>query len=297
MKTKLIFTTLSIIFSLIIITGCSSVKFYDYSSETGKELGFLYYPPKPYILIEKGDKNISTKLISLPDLAHPHRVKHSIGFGTAEMGFEIENGMIKSFNSKSDSKSPETITALTGFGTAKAALIAAEAAMATATKELTPTRSEDDEKIKYDVDNIIKSKDILSSNVLEPLEKAPSKNLFDREISILKAQIGELENITVITYPSKEPLKLIEELEKYRKLSGNINNELKSVNAALSIYSSNPSIFKDDYNYALQAKPHLEEAIELLAGFSSRSTSVTGLYEIDFIRGTGNLMLRKVSYE
>ena len=65
-----------------------------------KNTGFLYYPPKPYLLVEEKDNSLATKIISLPDLSRPHRVKQDNGWGSAELSFVIENGMIKSFNSK-----------------------------------------------------------------------------------------------------------------------------------------------------------------------------------------------------
>lgn len=282
--------------SLFFIGGCSSVKFYDSSINITEDSGFLYYPPKPYLLIEQGEKSVSTKLISLPDLSRPHRIKHKNGFGTAEMGFEIDNGMIKTFNSKSDSKGPETITALTGIGTSKAALITAEALMATATKELQPStdKSIPIDQIKYDV--VIITDAIATLNkVIATLASAPSPGLYDRELSILTQQVSALGEISSITYDTQKPDDLISKLEEYRKLSEKFVDELSGVKAALEIYSSNPKIYPRDFNYALNAKTSLEEPIKKLKRFSSRSSSLVGLYEIEFI--SGKITLRKVTME
>ena len=297
MKNKLLLTIVTMAYSLIFLSGCSSVNFYDTSVSSSDKSGFLYYPPKPYILIEQGEKSITTRLISIPDLSRPHRVKHSEGFGTAEMGFEIDNGMIKTFNSKSDSKGPEAITALAGIGTAKAALITAEAAMATATKELqqsTDKMGHQSEENKYDVVIVIDAIKKITDNVIDALSKA-SPGIFDREISILNAQITKLCKITSIKYHIDNPDKFISELEEYRKLSGKVSNELVGVNSALAIYADNPKIYPSAFKFALDAKKKLAEVIKKLRGFSSRSSSVIGLYEIEFING--NLKLRKVSFE
>ena len=41
------------------INGCSSVDFYEEQEDgTEKESGFLYYPPKPYLLVEEKDDAI-----------------------------------------------------------------------------------------------------------------------------------------------------------------------------------------------------------------------------------------------
>ncbi|MDH5573564.1 MAG: hypothetical protein OEY89_17500 [Gammaproteobacteria bacterium] len=283
---------------LMLLAGCSSVKFYDSLVSDSDESGFLYYPPKPYVLIEQGEKTVTTKLISIPDLSRPHRVKHSVGFGAVEMGFEIENGMIKSFNSKSDSKGPEAITALAGIGTAKAALITAEAEMATATKELQPSADKMGllaTENKYDVVIIIDITKELKANVIDVLSSAPTARIFSRELSILNSQATNLGQLSSIKYNTTKPDELISKLEEYRKSSVKVINELSGVNSTLEIYSSNPKVYPNDFSYAMNAKQNLADLIKKLKGFSSRSSSIVGLYEIEFI--DGSLKLKKVTFE
>lgn len=283
------------IIGFVLLTGCSSVQFYDLSSSDKEDSGFLYYPPKPYLLIEQGEKSITTKLVSIPDLSHPHRVKYKAGFGTAEMGFEIENGMIKTFNSKSDSKGPETITALTGIGTAKAALITAEAAMATAQKELQPSSDKGMlSRQTYDVIVAIDASKSINDEVINELSGSTS-NTFEREIVILKQQVTHLGKISSINYDISKPDELISKLEEYRKASVGIANELSGIEATLVIYSDNPKVYPNDFKYALNAKKKLSEVISKLTGFSSRASSIVGLYEIEFIEG--HLTLRKVTMQ
>ena len=127
--------------AMTLVTGCSEVNFYDTSVSSSDRSGVLHYPPKPYILIEQGEKAISTRLISIPDLSRPHRVKQSQGFGTSELGIDVDNRIITRFNSRNDSKASEGLAALTGLGSAKASIMTAEAAKATAANELKPSMS------------------------------------------------------------------------------------------------------------------------------------------------------------
>lgn len=55
------------------------------------------------------------KLIYLPDYSHPFAISASAGMGTAQMNPVLQDGwMLTSVNSTSDSKVPETLTALAG---------------------------------------------------------------------------------------------------------------------------------------------------------------------------------------
>ncbi|TDN87057.1 hypothetical protein DET49_11411 [Salegentibacter sp. 24] len=106
-------------------TGCSSVQYTNPSGE--KTAGILTYPPKPYILVERGytetegDSETSVKgeikvsLISLPDTEKPLYLKQKSGLGSTELNLTLENGMIKTYGSKADTKIPETITSVAGL--------------------------------------------------------------------------------------------------------------------------------------------------------------------------------------
>jgi hypothetical protein len=101
---------------LALVCGCATVHFVD--APGGKsDKGFLYFPPKPYLLVQNGDHGTVASLIALPDVSHPMYVKYEPGWGTMDFSFQTEGGMIKQFGEKTDSKGPETLTALTGgFG-------------------------------------------------------------------------------------------------------------------------------------------------------------------------------------
>lgn len=297
MKTKLYPAAAAI--AIPLVTGCSGVNFFDTNDSTTEPSGFLYYPPKPYILIEQGEKAITTRLISIPDLSRPHRVKQRAGFGTSELGFDVENGMIVKFNSKNDSKASEGLTALAGLGTAKAAILTAEAAKATAAQELQPSVSAAalvSGNQRYDVVILVEAIAAIRDEVVGELGKAANNGArYQTEIETLNKQVDELASMGTIEYPVNNPDKLIAGIEEYRKRTVKVINELSSVKTVLNIYAENPKLYPDDFKFALDARDKLTEVITSLRGFSSRSSSIVGLYEIQFI--DGKLQLRKVSLE
>jgi len=107
------------------ITSCASVEYKDDNNDDVK--GIKTYSSKPYLLVErnysqtkKGEENatkgeIKTTLISLPDIENPIYLKEKSGLGSSELSFTLENGMIKTYGSKADSKIPETITSVAGL--------------------------------------------------------------------------------------------------------------------------------------------------------------------------------------
>lgn len=115
----------------LLITGCAKVKFL----EGGEEKGFLYYPAKPYLVVENTAEGATARLVSVPDYAQPSRVKYRAGWGSVQFGFDTSHGMLTKFNATSDSQGDETIGAiagLAGFVTGAAALDTAAAALITA---------------------------------------------------------------------------------------------------------------------------------------------------------------------
>jgi hypothetical protein len=285
---------LTLIAAIIIRFGYSSVKFY----EGKKEVGFLYYPPKPYLLIEEGEKGFVTKLISLPDLEHPYRVKHHAGFGTAEMGFDIQNGMITKFNSKNDSKVPETLTSISGLVTAKAALVTANATREKANSEISKTTDligdimllED----QFVVDAIKESMVLLYERVAGVLSGAPSQDLFANPLSRLNLQIEILLRFATIKYPDGELEILIAKLEDYKKKTEEVVSQLKSISGVLKTIGDDSKTFPKDFMFAIEANEGLTAAIKKLKNFYNHAETVTGLYEIEYVNG--ELSLRKVIF-
>lgn len=99
------------VFLTVILCGCAHLEFTDG--------GLTYYDPKPYLFVSTTKDCVSTATI----LMIPYQkkmVKFISGYGTADLSIGLSNGMITSAGQKTDTKIPETITALTGMATAAA---------------------------------------------------------------------------------------------------------------------------------------------------------------------------------
>lgn len=262
---------------VMILNGCASIDFYEVDKNgTMTERGFLYYPPKPYLLIETKDDNLTTKIISLPNLSKPHRVKQNNGWGTAELGFEIENGMIKSFNSKTDSKAPETITALASLGTAKAAIDTAQAAIITAeltadktVKMMSSSGETEIFPINYKVKVFEDSYNSIKNSVIPHLE-ADNKT-FKIEIETLNKVLKIISNNTTIEYKPLNPDALLASVEEKRKVAKKIVTKLKNVSAALNLYAENKVEKPTLALPAKNANTTLTQVIKEISAFSLRS--------------------------
>ena len=92
------------------MAGCAGVDF-----NARKDSGLIYYPPKPYIFLSTGSDCTSViTLKTLPDTSNPKEVALKSGFGAAKLNLTLTDGMITTVGQETDTKIPETITALTG---------------------------------------------------------------------------------------------------------------------------------------------------------------------------------------
>jgi hypothetical protein len=94
--------------------GCAHTSFYTDPDMT-KKTGFLFYTPRPYLLVARtgdSDKPVEVSVVYLPDMEHPQfAVPHS-GWGSSEMSITITNGVASMFGGNTDARGPETISAL-----------------------------------------------------------------------------------------------------------------------------------------------------------------------------------------
>ena len=121
---------LILILSSASLTNCASIEYINEDGSTSR--GIKTYPTKPYLLVEKSaivkekgsesviEKQIKVTLVSLPDLENPVYIKEKSGLGNTELNITLENGIITTYGSKSDSKIPETITSVAGLLTSVA---------------------------------------------------------------------------------------------------------------------------------------------------------------------------------
>lgn len=291
-KHLLLILTISITLNL---TACSSIDFYEVNKDgTENEVGFLYYPPKPYLLVEQADKNITTKIISLPDTSRPHRVKQKGGWGTSDLSFTIKDGMIETFNAKTDSKGPEALTSIAGLGAAQAALVTAQATETLAeftassgTEKLTKSG------IKVPLNHFITSyqKSVpLITKAMDILSEEPS--IFKHQISSLKASLNTIKANVKVGYRKLKPAVFLKTVEERRTLAKAVTVDLNNVSASLSVYADNAAKAPNLVLPAKRTNTKLDKAVTLLSAFSLRSSSVTGLYEINYING--RLQLNKI---
>ncbi len=111
MKTIVILFSL---FSLWLFSSCAGVKIYS-DPELSKPSAIRFHYPKPFLLVEKnananGGKKAS--IVYLPDMSEAFYAKTKSGFGQSDLKMVFENGSLASYGISTDTKIPETITAL-----------------------------------------------------------------------------------------------------------------------------------------------------------------------------------------
>lgn len=102
---------------LLVSGGCAGVKIY---SDAAMQIrtGLKFYYARPYLLVERNankDGTTKTSIQYLPDLAEPHYAKTISGLGSNDLKITYENGSISTFGVLTDTKIPESVTALTGL--------------------------------------------------------------------------------------------------------------------------------------------------------------------------------------
>lgn len=117
--------TMTLLCSACLISGCAEVQVKHVDDKDTSD-GVHFCQPRPYLLVsnqpQKNDKGdvqsnaFSSQIIWLPDYSRCYVVKIKPGWGTVDGSVKLQNGwMLDTLGSKMDSKSTETITALTGL--------------------------------------------------------------------------------------------------------------------------------------------------------------------------------------
>ena len=107
------------------LQGCGRLEVYtDPAMPHGKETGFKFYTPKPYLLVGRvaADKPVEISVKYLPDLNRPLYAKARPGWlGSTALSMTFsETGTLTTFNQTTDTKANEMVTALGGFLTSVA---------------------------------------------------------------------------------------------------------------------------------------------------------------------------------
>jgi len=128
--TKWIITLLC---SAYLISGCAEVLVKHVNGKDDTSDGVHFCQPRPYLLLSNQQKkdasgdvrsnDFANQIIWLPDYTQCYVVKIKPGWGTVDGSVKLQNGwMLDTLGSKMDSKTTETITALSGMATTIAKL-------------------------------------------------------------------------------------------------------------------------------------------------------------------------------
>lgn len=93
------------------LAGCAHLEF------KASEPGLTYFEPMPYLAVAKGaDCKVTVNVLVLP--GEQRTLAFHSGYGSSDLSATLSNGMLQSVGQKTDTKIPETITALVGVATA-----------------------------------------------------------------------------------------------------------------------------------------------------------------------------------
>lgn len=279
MKTKNLLSILGV----LIFSSCSTVKFYDDAKLT-QESGIEFYTPKPYLLVERNsakDVSLKASIIYLPDFTKPKYAKLKAGFGSNDLKLSLSNGIITSYGITTDSKIPETITALTGglssSGTAYKSFVEAINLLDGKNEaEAEPVEESGDVTSMQNAYEILRAvvadlDDIKDSNLLTTNQK----NEIKKALGILQIQLNEINKLLVKQIPS-----IVFEINKAIK----ILNEIK-----ISSESDSAKDFKDKLSRNLK---EINKTIQLIQPTKKATIPTFELYEI--IITDGRTALKRV---
>jgi hypothetical protein len=89
---------------IVLLSGCATIDF-------GEGGGLTYYDPKPYLFVSTTADCVSTAtIVVIPE--KKRSMKFIPGYGSSELTATLSNGMVTTVGQTTDSKIPETISAL-----------------------------------------------------------------------------------------------------------------------------------------------------------------------------------------
>lgn len=282
--------------------ACVPVKFI---SKTDGDVGFEYYAPKTYLLVEATKEGKKARLLTLPDVTKRRAVKYQPIWGAAEVGFKVENGVITEFNNKYDAKGPETITALTGAGTALATAGASEGEPGTAAlliNELIATVTGSVEEKAFAETNFWQGEPIAKQSYTFPEIEAAIKDLEEEVLPHLKSanvqepfksihwRIEGQRDILVkrktISYASVDELR--KEILATLKEGGAVLATLQFEQTLLKQIADNSKVYPKGAPAAARAVEGLKSAIAKLAKLVKPAAPSIALYELVEHKDTDN---------
>lgn len=122
---KLLFVIALTTFTLM---SCKQVHYYTLEKDTNgtitinKEQGLKFYYPKPYLLVEKTDTTLTSKIIYLPDLENPTYVHKPPSLRKNTVNLTLSNGILTNLGDISESQLPEVLSSTAAILTSVATL-------------------------------------------------------------------------------------------------------------------------------------------------------------------------------
>jgi hypothetical protein len=99
--------------SFLSVLGLAACAGFDF----GKERGLTYYDPVPYFFVStSADCTTTGTVVAMP--GEKRSLGFDSGYGATELSANFSNGMISSLGQKTDTKIPETITAIAALAPA-----------------------------------------------------------------------------------------------------------------------------------------------------------------------------------
>jgi hypothetical protein len=103
--------------------SCAHITFHDPSDAEHRNVGVEYYRPKLYLLLTKtGSDAYKAEIITLADLSQPRYALLHPGYGSNNLTLKLNNGILTDVGQQTDTKVPETITALGSLATSAGSL-------------------------------------------------------------------------------------------------------------------------------------------------------------------------------
>lgn len=99
----LIMKEFAVVTGAISVVGCAGIDF--------GEQGLAYYEPEPYVLVAN-NKDCTQTVTPMAIPGKKTSLKFKSGLGSADLSVSLSNGMITNVGQKTDTKIPETVTAL-----------------------------------------------------------------------------------------------------------------------------------------------------------------------------------------
>jgi hypothetical protein len=100
---------------ILALAGCAGITVERQTDKNSGDDGIRFYRPAPYLFQTATKDGCSTAIIYLPDMSQEWIAVIHRGLGSAKSSLDLQDGWnLTSLNAESDSKIPETITALAG---------------------------------------------------------------------------------------------------------------------------------------------------------------------------------------